>query len=736
MNLTRPFCEMIVILFVMLDINTTSATKNYNVLDFGAKPNGKTDSTKAFLMAWQAACGSTESTMVYVPKGRYLLGSMDFRGLCKSPHITFRIDGTLWPLLIIEYSANMPIGSASEESMEFPSLGVHLMPKDHLSGLANIPTPTVLQEPRIHRLKSINSQMFHIVINGCEKVYVQGVKIRAAGNSPNTDGIHVQSSNNVNIIKCSIKTGDDCISIGPGAKNLWIERVICGPGHGISIGSLGKDLKEEGVQNVTVKKTIFLGTQNGLRIKSWARPSNGFVRRVRFIGSLMVQVQNPIIIDQSYCPHNLNCPNQISGVKVDDITYEGNTANTSDDGDALCCESSTTMKGGSVYSCNDHALEIVGMGTIKLKISDSTMLWHQKLGHMSEQGMKVLVEQKLLLGLTKERMHQKTVHNGEHSSIKWSDRANEHNLIRKNKSNVEGCKPRKSFWAEAVNTAYYLVNRAPSTAIELKTPMDMWTGNANFLGYADGVKGYRLWDPTARKVIISKDVIFVEDRLKRKEEDDSIEKSETTQIHVEKELNKEIILKKNQHMMNKNQRVLKLQQLVNQIIEIVTIKFRGFVQDWWSKCMLKNKRFGDNDFVILLLYVDDMLVAGPNKDHIEELKSVVATSSTEAEYVVATQASKEAIWLKMLLEELGHNQEYASLFYDSQSTLHLARNPEFHSRKKHIRVQYHFIREKVEEWMVDMQKIHTKDNITDFMMKTINADKFTWCRSSCGLSET
>ncbi|KAE8678400.1 Transcription factor bHLH74 [Hibiscus syriacus] len=146
---------------------------------------------------------------------------------------------------------------------------------------------------------------------------------------------------------------------------------------------------------------------------------------------------------------------------------EGNTANTSDDGDALCCEASTTVEcrkryayiwlidsgatyhmtsrrewfhhyesvsGGSVYSYNDHALEIISVGTIKLKIalvvlkgekiavnlymlkgeilleaevsvtscsSDSTMLWHQKFGHMSEQGIKVLVEQKLFPDLTK-----------------------------------------------------------------------------------------------------------------------------------------------------------------------------------------------------------------------------------------------------------------------------------------------------------------------------------------------
>lgn len=82
-------------------------------------------------------------------------------------------------------------------------------------------------------LASLNSQMFHIVINACQNVEVQGVKVSAAGDSPNTDGIHVQASTGVTILNSRIGTGDDCVSIGPGTSNLWIENVGCGPGHGI-----------------------------------------------------------------------------------------------------------------------------------------------------------------------------------------------------------------------------------------------------------------------------------------------------------------------------------------------------------------------------------------------------------------------------------------------------------------------------------------------------------------------
>ena len=64
--------------------------------------------------------------------------------------------------------------------------------------------------------------------------------------------------------------------------------------------------------------------------------------------------------------------------------------------------------------------------------------------------------------------------------------------------------------------------------------MDPKSRKCLFLGYVDGVKGYRLWDPTARKVIISRDVIFAEDKLQIKEGDSMMkEKSETTSVQVE-----------------------------------------------------------------------------------------------------------------------------------------------------------------------------------------------------------
>ena len=86
--------------------------------------------------------------------------------------------------------------------------------------------------------------------------------------------------------------------------------------------------------------------------------------------------------------------------------------------------------------------------------------------------------------------------------------------------------------------------------------------------------------------------------------------------------------------------------------------------------------------------------------------------------------------------ELGHKQEKILVYCDSQSALYIARNPAFHSRTKHIDVEYHFVREVVEDGSVDFQKVHTKENPTDALTKPVNTDKYTWCRSSYGLAET
>ncbi|KAJ9187208.1 hypothetical protein P3X46_002693 [Hevea brasiliensis] len=325
-----PF--VLALLFISLTSSLATGAQ-YNVLSYGAKPDGKTDSTKAFLAAWKQACASSRPATIKVPAGRFFISKILFQGPCKNNAILISIDGTLvapsdiWAIgnagnwLHFENVNGVTVSggvldgqgtglwSCKDSGKNCPSGATSL----RFSGSRNI---------AITGLTSLNSQMFNIDINGCHNAKLQGITVSCSGNSPNTDGIHVQESSDVTILNSRIGTGDDCVSIGRGTTNLWIENIICGPGHGISVGSLGKDLREAGVLNVTVKSARITGTQNGLRIKSWGRPSSGYARNILFQHVVMTNVNNPIVIDQNYCPHNKNCPGQASGVKISDVTYQ------------------------------------------------------------------------------------------------------------------------------------------------------------------------------------------------------------------------------------------------------------------------------------------------------------------------------------------------------------------------------------------------------------------------------
>ncbi|XXG64806.1 hypothetical protein AAC387_Pa05g2660 [Persea americana] len=116
-----------------------------------------------------------------------------------------------------------------------------------------------------------------------------------------------------------------------------------------------------------------------------------------------------------------------------------------------------------------------------------------------------------------------------------------------------------------------------------------------------------------------------------------------------------------------------------------------------------------------------------------QLQDVVALSTTEAEYVAATEASKEMIWLQELMEELGKKQESSRLYSDSKSAIHLAKNSAFHPKTKHIRIKYHFIRWLLEEKVLKLEKILSSENPADMFTKVVTTEKLKLCSASVGL---
>ena len=117
-------------------------------------------------------------------------------------------------------------------------------------------------------------------------------------------------------------------------------------------------------------------------------------------------------------------------------------------------------------------------------------------------------------------------------------------------------------------------------------------------------------------------------------------------------------------------------------------------------------------------------------------QQVVALSSCEAEYMAASAASTQALWLARLLGDLlGRDTGAVELRVDSKSALALAKNPVFHERSKHIRVRYHFIRNYLEEGSIKASYINTKDQLADLLTKPLGRIKFLELCSRIGMAQ-
>nr|TKR75456.1 exopolygalacturonase-like [Populus alba] len=122
----------------------------------------------------------------------------------------------------------------------------------------------------------------------------------APARSPNTDAIHISQSSIVKVSRSVISTGDDCVAIIQGSTDVSIKKVTCGPGHGFSVGSLGKYPDEKDVRGVIVTNCTLRNADNGVRIKTWGGSQPSQASNILFQDIIMDNVKRPIIIDQTY----------------------------------------------------------------------------------------------------------------------------------------------------------------------------------------------------------------------------------------------------------------------------------------------------------------------------------------------------------------------------------------------------------------------------------------------------
>nr|XP_024932978.1 exopolygalacturonase-like isoform X2 [Ziziphus jujuba var. spinosa] len=286
---------------------------------------------EAFMQTWNLACKNAGAAKMVIPKGEFLVGPVVFQGPCKGPPpIVIEVQGTVKAITdISEYSSPEWFsfehidGLTITGSGTFDGQGATLWKYNDCKLNPNCaPLPTSLKFNRVNNsvvegITSLNSQLFHTYTYACNNFTFHDVKISADGESPNTDGIHLSTSSFVNITSCVIGTGDDCVAIGQGTHNITVFNTTCNPGHGISVGSLGKYPTDKSVSNIYVKNCTLRNTMYGARIKTWSGKTTGTATTIVYEDIIVDNVKNPIILDQDYGRNNA----EPSKWKVSDVHF-------------------------------------------------------------------------------------------------------------------------------------------------------------------------------------------------------------------------------------------------------------------------------------------------------------------------------------------------------------------------------------------------------------------------------
>ncbi|KAK2397988.1 putative polygalacturonase [Trifolium repens] len=295
-------------------------------MDYGARGDGKSDDTQAFESAWSDACkAGGMSTLIIPAENSFFVTKIHFSGPCNAKiHIQFE-------------------GQIVAPPKEAWKVGGYLISIDNVDGLTidgngqgeadgdgstwwqcrGCQRPGVLQfhscnDLSVSNIKITNSPKGHISVNKCIGATFSNISIDSPPTSPNTDGFDISFSSNILVEDSNIKSGDDCIAINGGSSLINATGITCGPGHGISVGSLGKARPDDQVSDIYVRNCTFIGTSNGGRIKTTPGGS-GYAKNITFEKIILVDVKNPIIIDQHY----LKALELDTDVSISDITYRG-----------------------------------------------------------------------------------------------------------------------------------------------------------------------------------------------------------------------------------------------------------------------------------------------------------------------------------------------------------------------------------------------------------------------------
>ncbi|GJY76662.1 putative ribonuclease H-like domain-containing protein [Tanacetum coccineum] len=104
-------------------------------------------------------------------------------------------------------------------------------------------------------------------------------------------------------------------------------------------------------------------------------------------------------------------------------------------------------------------------------------------------------------------------------------------------------------------------------------------------------------------------------------------------------------------------------------------------------------------------------------------QTVVANSTTEAEYIAASHCCGQVLWIQNQMLDYGYNFMQTKIHVDNESAICVVKNPVYHSKTKHIEIRHHFIRDSYEKRLIEMVKIHTDNNVADLLTKAFDSTR-------------
>ncbi|GJT05075.1 hypothetical protein Tco_0839537 [Tanacetum coccineum] len=127
-------------------------------------------------------------------------------------------------------------------------------------------------------------------------------------------------------------------------------------------------------------------------------------------------------------------------------------------------------------------------------------------------------------------------------------------------------------------------------------------------------------------------------------------------------------------------------------------------------------------------FLGDKLVSWMSKK-----QDCTAMSSAEAEYVALSASCAQVMWMRTQLQDYGFNYNKIPLYCDSQSAIAISCNPVQHSRTKHIHTRYHFIKEQVENGIIELYFVRTEYQLADMFTKALPEERFQYLVRRIGM---